>query len=149
MFAHFLAVLVENEIVYKYVLIRRFALYEGRYCHKRVEPSSCLVYSFAYEIGREKLFIEILLVFKRIMLLGKRHSSAVKPAVHYFRYPGHSLTAYRTCEMNIIHIRSVQLYILCDIFLGFFRKLSSASHTFKVSAFASPDRYRRTPVSVS
>ena len=147
--AHLLAVLVQDQVIYENILVWRSALDECGYSHQRVEPSSGLVYTFAYEISREQLFIEVLAVFKRIVLLCERHCSAVEPAVHYFRYSRHRLAAVRACKMHVVNIRSVQFDVLSDVFLSFFNKFSSAAYAFQMAAFTSPDRDRCSPVSVS
>ena len=81
--------------------------------HQRIEPASRLVDSFADEVCREEIRIEVFFVFKRIMSLCERHCSAVEPAVHNLRDPGHRLAAHRAGQMHVIHIRSVQFDIFC------------------------------------
>ena len=149
MLRHFLAFFIKNQVIYKHILIWGLALDKCRYRHQRVEPASCLVNTLTDEVCREHFLVKFFTVFKRIMLLCERHSSTVEPAVHNFRYPCHRLATYRACQMYIINIRSVQLDILGNILLCLFHQLSTASDTLQMSAFASPDRNRCAPVSVS
>ena len=146
---HLLAVLVEDEIVDEYVLVGSLALHERRYGHKRIEPSSCLVDTFADEVSRESVCIEVGFVLERPVPLGERSAARVEPAVHYLRYTRHHLAALRTCEVDVVHIRSVQFDRLVDVFDSLFHEFLSASYALKMTAFASPDRDRCSPVSVS
>ena len=113
-------------------------------CIRDREPSSGLIDALADEI-RRKAFIEILFVFKRIVLLSKWHRSAVKPAVHDFRDSRHRLAAVRTGEMDIVYIRTVKLDARIDVFLSFFHQFLAGTDAFQMAAFTSPHRNRRTP----
>ena len=128
------------------VLERSFVKQKRGYSKQGIEPSSCLVDCLAYEIGRKLLF-KNLFIFKRIMQLRKRHTSAVKPTVHNFGSAFH-LSAALTFESNFVYIRLMKFYI-------FFKsaklsKFLSAADDFNLSAVGTyPDGKRRTPISLS
>ena len=82
-----------------------------------MEPSTGLVNGLGNKLCRE-LLLKDLLVFKRIMMLCKRHCAGVKPAVNNLRYSLHGLTTVRTNHGNLINIRSVQFYGLCSRIAG-------------------------------
>ena len=120
---------------------------QRRYRKQGIEPSSCLVDSFADKVCGE-LRLEHVLVFKRIVMLCKRHTSAVKPAVHNFGSTLHSTAALFALERNLVDIRLVKLDILIEYaeFLKFF----FAADNLDFSAVRTyPYRKRRTPVSLS
>ena len=146
MFGHFLALFVEDQVVDQYVLIRRAALDDRGNCHQRIEPASGLVDPLADEVRREEL-IEVLGVFKRIMPLCERHGAGVKPTVHDLRNSVHRLAAFRTGQGHIIHVRSVQFNRFVDLLVRELHQFLTGTDTVQMTAFASPDRNRGTPVS--
>ena len=101
-------------------------------------------------MGAEELdpetFVEILLMFKRIMPLGKRHRSRVEPAVYHIRDSIHRLAALRAFYMYVIDIRSMQFYAFIYVFHGFLNQFFSAADALEMSAFTTPDRDRHSPV---
>ena len=143
---HLFTLFVEDQVVDQYVSVWRTAFDNCRNCHQRIEPASGLVDAFADEVCREQL-IKVLRVFKRIMPLCERHGTGVKPAVHNFRDSVHRLAAFRAGQGHIIHIRSVQLDRFIDIFVCQFHQLFPGADAVQMTAFASPDRDRRAPVS--
>ena len=76
-----------------------------------VKPSSCLVHSLGDKVRRELLLKE-LLIFKRIMMLGKRHGAGIKPAVDHLRHTLHLSAALGTGDGHPIDKGAVQLDIL-------------------------------------
>ena len=86
-FTHLLAVFILYMSKNNDVLIRRLVEEQCGNRKQRVKPSSCLVYRFGDEICRE-LLLKQFFILKRIVMLRKRHGSAVKPAVDYFRHTG-------------------------------------------------------------
>src|SRR5699024_12353657 len=81
---HLLAVFILHMSKNNDVLIRRLVEEQCGNRKQRVEPSSCLVYRFGDEICRELLLTQFF-ILKRIVMLRKRHRSAVTPAVDHFR----------------------------------------------------------------
>ncbi len=148
-FGHLLSFFIEDQVVDQYVPVRRLSLDKGGNRDQRIEPASGLVDSFTDEISREQFLVKVFLIFKRIMMLGKRHRAAVEPAIHDFRDPGHGSSALFASDMDLVHIRSVQFDVIIDGFHRLLDQLFSGSDGFQMSAFASPDINRRAPVSVS
>ena len=116
---------------------------------KGIEPASGLIHSFADERSR-KLFLEPVLIFKRIVKLRVRHGTGIKPAVNNLRHSFHSAAAVRTFDRHRIHIRTVKFDLLifripgklCQFFAG-----SDADSPAAVRAF--PDVQRSAPVPVA
>src|SRR5699024_3398615 len=109
-----------------------------------VEPSSCLVHCLGNKVCRE-LLLEQLLIFKRIVMLCKRHGTAVKPAVDYFRHAVHLSAALRTLDGHCIDVWAVQFDVIRTV-VGHFFQFFNASDGMHMSALALPDVERSTPV---
>ncbi|MPN11969.1 hypothetical protein SDC9_159278 [bioreactor metagenome] len=71
-------------------------------------------------------------------MLGKRHCTAVKPAVYNLCDPGHGSAAFIAFEVDIIHIWPVKLYALIYFFHSSLCKLFSGAYGSSVAALASP-----------
>ena len=85
-----------------------FVKQQRRFRVKRIEPASRLVDSLRQESSR-KLFFKQFFVFKRVMDLGKRHRTGIKPAVDDF---GRALTvpaAFRAPDDVAVDIGAMQL----------------------------------------
>ncbi len=144
-FGHLAAFLVQYEIIDQYRFIRSFSGDKGGDGQQGIEPPAGLINSFADKICREQL-VEILLVFKGIVLLGKGHGSAVKPAVNDILYPCHCFAAFVTDKMNIIHIGPVKINGLIDIFHSPLRQFPAGTNTGGIAAFTAPDIQRSPPI---
>ena len=147
-FTHFLSVFVLYMTQHNNIFVRCFVKQQRRFCQQRVEPASCLVYSFRNKICRE-LLLKQFFVFKWIVVLCKRHSAGVKPAVNHFRYTVHGLAAFRTRHGNFVNVRSVQLYGFCCFVSAHFKEFLSAADGMHMSAFTFPYVQRRSPVTVT
>ncbi len=80
-------------------------------CQQGIEPSPCLVYRFGNKFRRE-LLLKNFLIFKRIMVLCKRHGPGVEPAVNHFRHPVHFPAAFRALDCHRIDVGAVQFNFL-------------------------------------
>ena len=105
---HLLSVLILNVAENDNVLVRRLIKEQRGLGKEGVEPSSCLVNSLGDELCRE-LFVEKLLVLKRIVMLCERHCAGVEPAVNNLRYTVHFFSAVRAGDHYIIDKRTVKL----------------------------------------
>ena len=145
-FAHLLAVFIlhvsKNDNIFKRSLIKQ----QCGDRHQRIEPASGLIHCLRNKLSRE-VFLEIFFIFKRIVILRKRHGTGIEPAVDYFRYPVHRLSALRTANRHLVDERTVQL----DLLRAVIRKLMQlllAADGLHMSALALPDIQRSTPVTV-
>ena len=93
--------------------------------------------------------MEQFLIFKRIMMLRKRHGTGVKPAVNHLRHAFHRLAADRAGEGDLIDIRPVQLHLCRLRIAAALRQLCPAADTFLTSALAFPYRKRSPPVTIA
>ena len=105
---HLLSVLILNVTENDNVLVRRLIKEQRGLSEQGVEPSSCLVNSLRDKLCRE-LFVEKLLVLKRIVMLCERHCAGVEPAVNNLRYTVHFFSAVRAGDHYIIDKRTVKL----------------------------------------
>ena len=80
-----------------------------RFCQQRVEPSTGLVHCLGDKVSGE-LLLEQILVFKRIMMLCKRHCSGVEPAVDYLGNTLHLLAALGAGDGDLVDIRTMEFY---------------------------------------
>ena len=83
------------------------------------------------------------------MPLCEWHRTGVEPAVHDFRNSLHRLAAYRAGHGHVVHIWSVEFDAFINVLVSFCNEICSAADALQMSALASPDRDRSTPVSVS
>ncbi len=146
MLGHLDTVLVVDVTQHDTILERRFVKQKRRYRKQGVKPTSRLVYRFAYKVGR-KLLLEYFFVLKWIVKLSKRHTSAVKPAIHNFGSAFH-LAAALALEDNSVDIRLVKF----DIFFksAEFSQFRSAAYYLDFSAVGTyPDGKRSSPISLS
>ncbi len=148
MLGHLLAFLVQDQVVDQDVLVRRLAHDEGGDGHQRVEPAACLVDALADEVSREQL-IKVVFVFKWIVPLRIRHGAGVKPAVHDLGDTCHRAAALAAGEMDVIHVRTMELDVAGDVFLRAVRQFLTGADTLDIAALAAPDRDRGAPVTVS
>ena len=117
--------------------------------HQGVEPPSCLVHRLGDKLRRE-LRLKQFLVFKRIVILCKRHRTGIKPAVDHLRHTLHHPAALRTGAGDLIDVGPVQLHILRFLISGKLIKFFPGTDRLLVSAArALPDIERRAPVTVS
>ena len=145
-FAHLLAVFIlhvsKNDNIFKRSLIKQ----QCGDRHQRIEPASGLIHCLRNKLSRE-VFLEIFFIFKRIVILRKRHGTGIEPAVDHFRYPVHRLSALRAANRHLVDERTVQL----DLLRAVIRKLMQlllAADGLHMSALALPDIQRSTPVTV-
>ena len=136
--AHFLAILVRHKSQDDHIFIRRLVEQKRGFRQQGIKPSPGLVNRLGDKLGGELLF-KLVLVFKRIVVLGKRHGTGVKPAVDDFRHALHGLAAFGAGERHFVNIRSVQLCLLHCPVSAQHAQLFPASHTFHMPASAFPD----------
>ena len=105
---HLLSVLILNVTENDNVLVRRLIKEQRGLSEQGVEPSSCLVNGLRDKLCRE-LFVEKLLVLKRIVMLCERHCAGVEPAVNNLRYTVHFFSAVRAGDHYIVDKRTVKL----------------------------------------
>ena len=94
---------------YDNVLVRSLIEEQGGFCQQRVEPSTGLVHCLGDKIGGE-LLLEQILIFKRIMMLCKRHCSGVEPAVDHLGNTLHLLAALGAGDGDLVDVRTMELY---------------------------------------
>ena len=145
--AHLLAVLVLHMSEDDDILVRRLIEDQCGDRQQGVEPSSCLVYRLGNEVCRE-LFLKQLLILERIVVLSKRHGSAVEPAVNNFRNTVHLFAALRALDRHGIDVRTVQFDVVRTV-VGHFFQFCDASDGVHVSALTFPDIERGSPVTVT
>ena len=133
---------------YDDIFIRCLVKQDRGLCHQGIEPSSGLIHCFGNEFCRE-LTLKHFFIFKRIMMLCKRHCSGIEPAVDDFRYTMHGLAAVRAGESHIIDIRAVQFYLCVFRISTPLGKFRTASDAFLMAALTFPYRKRCSPVTVS
>ncbi len=75
---------------------------------KRIEPAARLIHRLTDVIGRELRF-KFFLVLERIVPLGDRHGTRVKPYIDQVRDARHFATAIGAIPMHLVHIGSVQI----------------------------------------
>ena len=138
-FAHLLAILVQYQIVYQYVLIRRLALYKGGNGHQRVEPASRLIDTFTDEVSREQLLVEVLAVFERIVLLRERHAplSNQQSITSGILVIGLPQTGQVRCTSSTYGLWSSISSVISSCA---FNQFLPATYALQMSAFTSPDR---------
>ena len=105
---HLLSVLILNVTENDNILVRRLIKEQRGLSEQGVEPSSCLVNGLRDKLCRE-LFVEKLLVLKRIVMLCERHCAGVEPAVNNLRYTVHFFSTVRAGDHYIIDKRTVKL----------------------------------------
>ena len=106
---------------------------------KGVEPPPRLIDRFGNKASR-KFFMEKFPIFKRIMELGKRHGTRIKPAVNDFRHSPHFLAALRTPNHKPVNVGTMQFHRKCRLVAGQFRQFLPASHRkLMATALAFPD----------
>ncbi|MPM72188.1 hypothetical protein SDC9_119161 [bioreactor metagenome] len=142
---HLLPVLGQNQPVHDHMLERRLVEQRRAQHHQRVKPAAGLVQPLGDEIGREVGF-EMLLVFKRIMLLRIRHRTGFKPAVEHFRNPPQRAFAGRRRNGHFIDEMLVQVGHLAA---GELFQLGHTADADHFTLFVAPDRKRRPPVAVA
>ncbi len=146
--AHFYAVFILDQTKDHDVFISGSFVKEGRCDEEAVEPAARLIDRFAYEIAGEVL-VELILVFKWIVPLGRVHRARIEPAVDDFRDALHFSAAIRTFYIYVIDVRLVQLDIVGTV-IGHFLQLFDRTYTFDLfAAFAFPYGKRSSPVSVA
>ena len=146
---HLLSVLILHVTQHDNILVRRFSKEKSGLCHQRIEPASGLINSLGNKLSRE-LLLKKFLIFKRIMMLCKRHCTGIKPAVNYLRHSLHLAAAFRTLADNVINVRSVKLNTFGSFVSALLEKILSGTDRILVAAFlALPDIQRCAPVTVS
>ena len=136
--AHLLAVLVRHQTQNNDIFIRRLVEQQRGLRQQGVEPSSGLVHGLGDEFRRE-LLLEQIFIFKRIMMLRKRHGPGVKPTVDHLGHPLHGAAALGAGEGHFINVRPVKLHLLGVLIPGQIRKLLTAAHGHGMPALAFPD----------
>ena len=129
------------------ILIGRLVKQQRGFRHQRVEPAARLVNRLRDKLCR-KLLLEQFLIFKRIVMLCKRHGAGVKPAVNNLWNPAHLLAAVRAFKSHLINIRSVQLDFYRVGIPASVRKLLPAADALLMAALALPHIERRSPVTI-
>ena len=114
---------------------------------ERIEPAARLVDGFGDEIRRE-LTLEKLFVFKRIVMLGKRHGAGIKPAVDNLGDALHLLAALGAFYGDRVDVGAVKLNIIGAVVAHLF-KLGNAAYRVAAAAFALPNIERSSPVTVT
>ncbi|MNI52075.1 hypothetical protein D3C73_1068320 [compost metagenome] len=129
-----------------YCFVWSFSSKESGYCEQAIKPPASLVNTFTDHISRE-LILECLYIFKRIVMLSKRHRTTVKPYVNNFRCTFHNAVfTMRTFHFHFIHIRFMKLKLLAhmtnsmltQLSSAMWRKLSSAIRTYPYVKRSSP-----------
>ena len=146
-FAHLLAVFVQHMAQHQHVLVGGLVKKQGGNGQQGVEPAPGLVHRLRDEVGGE-LALKEFLVLKGVVMLGKGHGAAVKPAVNHLRHPAHLLAAVGTGDGHLIHKGPVELNILRAVGRHLL-KLGDAADGMPVAALALPDVKRRAPVAVA
>ena len=126
---------------------RRLIEQQRRDRHQRIEPAAGLIDRLGDKVCRE-LLVEQLLVFKGIMMLGKRHRTGIEPAVDHLRHAVHLLAAVGAGDGDSVDIGAVQLNILRAVW-GHLFELLDAADRMAAAAFALPDIQRGAPVPVA
>ena len=139
--------LVEHEIIYDDIL-EAWLLEQKRTDRvKRVKPAARLVHAFGDEVGRERVF-EDLLVFKWVMPLRERHRSGIEPNVDEFGNAAH-FAAAETLQRYIIDVRLVKIERFRQ-FRAFLAKfVNAADRPLTITRLANPDGQGRSPISVA
>ncbi len=106
-FGHLVAVLVQHQAVRDHVLVGHRTEHHRGDGMQREEPAARLVDTFGDEVGR-KVVRELFLVLERIMELGVRHRTAVKPNVDQVGLTEHLLARGRN-QHDFIHIGTMQV----------------------------------------
>ena len=94
------------------------------------------------------MLLKEFLVLKRVMILGKRHRSGIKPTVDHLRYACHLRTALPATDVHAIDIGLVKLDIIRAI-IGQPLKLLDRSAAMTMSARTFPYRKRCAPVTLT
>ena len=144
--AHLESVFVAHVTEHYAVAERSFIEKQSGNCEQCVKPAASLVYRFGYEIRRESFF-EHVLVFKRVVVLRKRHTSRVEPTVYHLGSAAHSAAAFAV-ERDFVHVRFVQFYVLIE-FAQLFEFFSTAYNVGFAALFAHPYGERSAPVAVA
>ena len=145
-FGHFLAFSVENQAEGEAPLVGHVVKHGGRNGQQRVEPSPCLVHTFADVVHREG-GVEPLLFVKGMVPLSEGCTTGIKPAIHDKGFPLHRLTGVRN-EGEAVHDRAVEVDIVGafgvlksgGVGLGhLFLELLNRANALHFAGFASPD----------
>ncbi|MBA7617991.1 hypothetical protein ES703_25310 [subsurface metagenome] len=98
-----------------------------------VEPAACLVNRLADVVRGEAPVLKQRLILKRVVYLGHRHGTRVKPAVYDLGYTPHGATALRAVIGHLINIRPVQVERLFQTTkTGFTLQIINAADTLPV-----------------
>ncbi|MNW49069.1 hypothetical protein D3C74_264720 [compost metagenome] len=148
-FGHLLPVFVQHVTGGDDRFVRRFTGEQRGHGQQAVKPAARLVDPFADHVRRE-LIAECLLVLERIMMLCKRHRTAVEPHIDHFARPfHHSAFAVRAMDLHFIHIRFMQLKIFTDMTYRMFPQLGDAvRRKLPAAVWANPHVQRRAPIAV-
>ena len=143
---HLGAILGKNDSRYDAVLESRLTEEaSGKNC-QGIEPTSCLVETFVYEVGREDL-IPVFTILKWIVLLSIWHGARLEPTVEDIRDPSHSSLSIRTWPSDVVdEVLMKILYFVPALLLQF---LDASDHLQIIGAIALPDWDRVTPESIS
>ena len=110
-FAHLLSVLILYQPQHDHVFKRGLIEQQRGLRQKGIEPAAGLIHRLRDKLSGELLFKDFL-IFKRIMMLRKRHGPRIEPAVNHFRHTLHHLAAVRTRDCDGVDIRAVQFHSL-------------------------------------
>ena len=104
MLAHLATIFIEDMAQAENRFVRRFVKDQGANSHQRVEPATCLIDRFSDKVSRIGIGKRLLRTFfVGISPLRKWHSARVIPAVDNFAHSGHSLSALRARECDLIN----------------------------------------------
>ena len=135
---HLLTVLILYMAHNDNVLVRSLVEEQSGFCQQRVEPSTGLVHCLGDKVSRE-LLLEQILIFKRIMMLCKRHCSGVEPAVDHLGNTLHLLAALGAGDGDLVDVRTMEFYGLRLLIAAHLVQLFPAADGVLMSAFALPD----------
>ena len=134
--AHFLTLDIQNQLQANTVFKDRPVKKQCRDGVQTVEPAASLVNCLANKVGLAYLVVEKLPVFLRIMQLGKRHGTGIKPAVHYLGGALHFSATFFTGEVDLIHVGTVQVQRLSQSGKASFAfQFINTTNTFQAAAF--------------
>ncbi len=145
--AHLLAVLVLNMAQNDNVLVGGIVKEQGGDSQQGVEPATGLIHSLGDKVCRIAL-IEDFLVLKRIMPLGKRHGTGVKPAVNNLWHTLHLAAALWALDGNSVDIWTMKLDFLWAV-VGHGLQLCNGTDGVLMAAGAFPYVQRSTPITVA
>ena len=145
MLGHLLTVLILHMSQNDAVLIGSLIEEQCADSQQSIEPATGLVNGLGDKVCGE-VFIEDILIFKRIVPLCEGHGAAVEPAVNNLRHSCHQLAAFRAGDVYCVNEGLVQLDVVGAVGRHFLQLCNTADGV-SVSTFTFPDGQWSTPVS--